>query len=112
MLLSNARAQVVDRRLSYAERGLGLVLLLTSPHQAHSCADQRKPKRDESQDPKRGYRGVSPDEFAQAVEPAIAVRPHRPSREVSVDILGKLVGRAIAPLRLFLKGLEHNQLEI
>ena len=55
---------------------------------------------------------MTPDELARSIKPAVAVRPNGAELEKTIDVLRDLPGRRIAPLRLLVQCLKHDQLEI
>src|SRR6185503_8644672 len=55
--------------------------------------------------------GMARDEFSRAVAQVRLVRRHRQVFQMPADIVGKLLDGGIAPLRLFLEGLQQDQVE-
>ena len=55
---------------------------------------------------------VAAHELGGAVPPGVLARHHRQPREVAADVLGELVDRGVAPLRLLAQRLEHDVVEI
>ena len=72
------------------------------------AADQAE----DDQGDRRHRSAVASHELPRSVEERVLPREHRPSVEVALHVLGQLVDRAVAPLRLLPQGLEDDGVEV
>src|SRR5208337_180527 len=89
-----------------------MVALAASPAQSNGRADQSSSQGGCHEQPQGGCHGVTPDELARSINPAVAVRPNGAELQKKIDVLRELLGCRISPLWLFVQCLKHDQLEI